>query len=75
MLQRPPKADRRRSAASARQARYRARSRNGRVVVSVEVDERLLDLLVRLRWLREAAAGDRAAIGRALQAMLRDAAR
>jgi hypothetical protein len=43
--------------------------------VSVEVDERVLGLLIRTSWLREADAGDRAAIARALSATLTDAVR
>jgi hypothetical protein len=65
MLQAAPRSDRRRRAASARQARSRAGRVTGRSASRSKSTRRL----------READAGDRAAIGRALQAMLGDAAR
>jgi hypothetical protein len=78
MLHRPP--DRRRRAANARQQRWRRRAEACRIVVAVEVDERVLELLMApgpqgTGWLAERDAADRAAIGRALQRMLDEAAR
>jgi hypothetical protein len=73
MLQRPPKADRKRSAAARRAKRYRQRLRDGKIVIPIEADEALLDLLVGLNWLQERDASDRAAIKAALKAMLADA--
>jgi len=40
----------------------------------VEYDARVVDLLCKLPWLEERAAGDRAAIGEAIGCMLADAA-
>jgi hypothetical protein len=76
MLHRPPSAAAARARERrARQARYRARLRNGRMAVPVEVDAAILDLLVRTRWLDPASVDDRRAIGRALAAMVADAAK
>jgi hypothetical protein len=63
-----------RSGRRTRQRAYRARLRARRILVGVEVDAAIVDLLCRLRWLREADAGDRARIGQAVAAMLREAA-
>jgi hypothetical protein len=52
---------------------YRRRLRAGLVVCAVEVDAGILDLLCRTGWLDETAAGDKAAIGRAIGEILRDA--
>jgi hypothetical protein len=57
------------------QAAYRRRVAAGRVVIGVELDAAVLDLLVRLRWLDERTANDKAAIGRAVAAMLCETAR
>jgi hypothetical protein len=43
--------------------------------VMVEVNGEFLDMLVRLHWLRDAEAGDKRMVGRAIAAMLEDAAR
>jgi hypothetical protein len=43
------------------------------VLVPVEVDVAILDLLCRTGWLAESGAGDKAAIGRAIGEILRDA--
>jgi hypothetical protein len=56
--------------------RYRAREREGKIVVPIEVDAAIIDLLViKTEWLRDRDAADRAAIQRALQLMIDDAAR
>jgi hypothetical protein len=70
MLQRPPKADRKRRAASARTRRHRRRLRDGKVNIRIDVDADIVDLLIRTQCLREADAADRAAIGRAIEALL-----
>jgi len=44
-------------------------------MVPVEVGAEILDLLVRLGWLDAALADDRAEIGKAIGAMIADAAR
>jgi hypothetical protein len=75
MLQRPPRPDRRRTAASARQSRWRHRARAGKIVVSIEVDDGVVELLIKTNGLTDRAAGDRGKIGKALAAMLKDAAR
>ena len=58
-----------------RHARHRARRRDGRAVALVESDGPVLDLWIKTRWLQEGEAGDRSAVGRAIGAMLADAAR
>jgi hypothetical protein len=73
VLVRPP-ADRRRAAATARQRRYRARQKAGNMPTTIEVDAPIVAMLVETDWLREGDAGDRAKIGAALTAMLRDSA-
>jgi hypothetical protein len=75
MLDRSPARQDRRSAASQRQRRYRRRARAGRVVVSIEVTEAVVELLIAAQWLQERAAADRAAIASAVERMLADAAR
>jgi len=49
-------------------------AREGNAVAMVEYDARVVDLLCKLPWLEERAAGDRAAIGEAIGCMLADAA-
>jgi hypothetical protein len=44
-------------------------------VIQIEVGAEVLDLLIRLRWLADADAGDKAAVGSAITRMLQDAAR
>jgi hypothetical protein len=56
-------------------ARYRARRRNGRMAVTVELGPEVLDMLIRAHWLEERHAGDRMAIGQAIARMLAEAAR
>jgi hypothetical protein len=41
----------------------------------VEFDGPVIDFLIKLRWLDEASAADRDAVGRAIGALIRDAAR
>jgi hypothetical protein len=51
---------------------YRARLRDGRMCVLVDVDGAVLARLVALGWLLESESADKAAIGRAVAAMIRD---
>jgi hypothetical protein len=67
--------DRANGPASRRTAAYRRRLRRGAIVARVEVDAAIVDLLCRLRWLAEADAGDRRAVGAAVSKLLADAAR
>lgn len=64
---------RRRSHAE-RQRRLRQRQRSGEVVAPVNVGLHLVEALIDLRWLDEDMSEDRAAIGRAIGAMLSDMA-
>jgi hypothetical protein len=83
MLDRPPRArDGGKRASNLRsgrrasaQRRYRQRQRDGRAVYRVEVDGEVVALLIRTRWLAEADAGDKQAVGRAISAMISDAAK
>jgi hypothetical protein len=60
----------------ASRARYRQRLKVGRIVpLDFDIGAAELDLLIKTRWLAERDAADRAAIGRALRAMLSDAAK
>jgi len=80
-LQRPPPARQPRlksepcSARARWQRAWRRRRAAGVMVVPVEIDAAVLDLLITTGWLAELEAGDKAAIGRAIAAMLKDAAR
>lgn len=58
-----------------RKRRYRERVRDHRVVVGLDVGEVEIEFLIRHRWLAEADCGDRHQIGRAIAALLADAAR
>jgi hypothetical protein len=58
-----------------RQRRRRARARRGEVIAPVPVCGPILDTLVTLHWLSDADAEDRAAVGRAIHAMLADLAK
>jgi hypothetical protein len=72
MLERPPgRRDRRRE----QQRRHRARLRHGRRVYPIELDGQILDMLVRLQWLPDSAAGDDREVARAVRALLTDIAR
>jgi hypothetical protein len=53
--------------------RHRERQRNGVIVTPVAVNEDVIDVLIRLNWLRERDADDRAAIAKAVTAMISDA--
>jgi hypothetical protein len=60
----------------ARSKRYRARQRNGRIVPSMpDIGADEISFLIQTRWLREENAGDRAAIGAAIAALIKDAAK
>jgi len=61
--------------ASERMRAYRARLDAGVACYSVPVDGEVLDALVRWGWLREDAASDKLAVGRAIGAMVADAVR
>jgi hypothetical protein len=58
-----------------RHARFRARRRDGKACYVVELGGEELQFLIRLHWLNENEASDRAAVGKALGAMVADAAR
>ena len=55
-----------------RQAAYEARLRDGIAVYPVALGSPELDALVRLRWLPEAAVGDRARVGEAVASAFRE---
>jgi hypothetical protein len=81
MLERPARADRRQGSghcpdpsATARQRRFRRRQRHGLMPVTIEVDSAIVAMLVETRWLAERDAGDKAAIGHAIERLLADAA-
>jgi hypothetical protein len=84
MLERPPRAgttartfigNSDKVTATARQRRFRRRLRLGLTPVTVEVAAETIAMLIETRWLREADASDKAAIGRAIERMLADVAR
>ena len=54
---------------------WRARRRNGQACATVLYDGRVLDLLIAGRWLAERDAADRKRVGKAIAAMLADAAK
>jgi hypothetical protein len=56
------------------QQRYAARARAGLSCVNVVIDAVVLDWLVRLHWLADGDANDRAAIGAAISKMLHESA-
>jgi hypothetical protein len=72
MLHRPPAPP---APSGDRHRRFRARRRNGRACYRVELDGEGLSFLIRTRWLLEAEASDRLAVGAALTRMIADAAR
>jgi hypothetical protein len=74
MLERPPAA-RRRAARAARDRAYRRRRDACRIMVPVELGGEELEMLLRLGYLLEEHAADRAAIGRAAAHALAVAAR
>ena len=61
--------------ASERQRRYRARQRACVAVYHVEVGGEVLDMLVRLGWLRDSECGSRREVAKAVAALLADAAK
>ena len=63
----------RRAAGSARKARYRARLRDGVIVVGVPVTNEVIGLLLDTNYLALAESEDRGAIAVAIGEMLRDA--
>ena len=69
MLERPH-SRRRIEARRQRDARYRQRLRDGKVVASVEIDGEVIGLLLRTGWLLERDAGNSRAIGAAIARML-----
>jgi hypothetical protein len=58
-----------------RHARFRARRKAGIAVAAVEYDAAVIDFLIRTHWLLEGEAPDRAAVGRAIGAMIAASAR
>jgi len=58
-----------------RHARFRRRVKIGVAVAQVEFDASVVDFLVRNLWLEATECVDRAAVGKAIGAMLHDAAR
>src|SRR5262245_19064223 len=58
-----------------RHRRHRQRAKAGRACYVIELDGEGLSFLIRTGWLLEGEADDRQAIGRALSAMVQDAAR
>jgi hypothetical protein len=57
-----------------RSRRWRARQKRSKAVAPVEYDGEVLNMLVRLGWLGEHEVGDPKEIGRAIGAMVKDAA-
>ena len=73
MKKRPPSSDhRKRERRREQQRRHRLREREGRRVYPVELDGGIVDMLVRLRWLDNGAAGDDQEVGRAVTLLLAD---
>jgi hypothetical protein len=76
MLDRPPSRQaQRRARRAAQQCRHRARERAGRACYQIELCGEVIDWLIRTRWLDQRQAGDRTEVGRAIEAMLQDAAK
>jgi hypothetical protein len=67
--------NRKQLAARNRNRKHRDRVRRGLLVIPVEVDSKILDLLVRHRWMREADSHDIGAIGAAIKGLLMLSAR
>jgi hypothetical protein len=70
MLRRPDRPD-----PPDRHKRFRRRRRDGKACAMIEYDASVIDFLVRTHWLQEGEVADRASIGRAIGALIRDAAR
>jgi hypothetical protein len=75
MLHRPPFATLRGKRPATRKARYRQRQRDGRMMVTIEIDAALVDLLCRTGWLSNCTVAERGDIARAIERLLADAAR
>ena len=73
MLERPHSRHRQAEQRRARDARYRLRLREGKVMPRVEIDEPTLGLLLELGYLLERDAADLAKIGEAAAQALRSA--
>jgi hypothetical protein len=58
-----------------RHRRFRRRRRAGIACTTVEYTAEVIDMLIRLAWLDEASASDRAAVGSAISRLVADAAR
>jgi hypothetical protein len=74
MLDPTHSAARRRRARAAKQRAYRARQKQDLAVYSATISFAVLDALVEWGWLREDEADDRRQVGRAITALLQDAA-
>jgi hypothetical protein len=80
MLTRPP-AVRKRKRETTRERRrlaqreYRRRLDAGRITVAVEIDAAVVEMLVASRWLPDGDSADRKQIGKALSAMVAEAAK
>jgi hypothetical protein len=73
MLERLPRADRRRSAARARETRSRKRRKAGRLVLGIEVAEvELIESLIVAGYLALVDAGDRSRVQAAAQDVFTD---
>jgi hypothetical protein len=70
MLDRPDKREIRRRC----RRRYKARQRRGEAVAPVPYGFSVLHMLIDLNWLQEAESADRRAVGKAIAALLDDAA-
>lgn len=62
-------------AKSLRNRRYYARKRHGITVVRLDADFRVVDFLVKARWLNATDAHDAAKIGEAIRALLETSAK
>ena len=64
-----------RRTARERQRRCRARQRGGQAIYPVAVDGNVIDLLIRLNWLRDGDSTNPRYVSQAIEQMLCDAAR
>jgi hypothetical protein len=64
-----------RAQAAERQRRFKVRQRAGIMVVPVEVDWRVLDLLIRMGWVKEEQASSPLLVGQAIAGRLAKSAR
>ena len=71
----PPKRSRKQLLKLERQRRWKRRARAGLACATVDMTRSMLDLLVQLHWLRESDSASAAAVGRAVAAMWREAAK